>query len=71
MILIGLLVLLLGLTTLVLGIRGLKHRYQHPRFGGCGSMFAIVMGILTILFGLYLCCMALVLSGAIPIFIPR
>jgi len=63
---IGPLQLVLGLTTLVFGILGLKYRYKHPNLGGFGgSMFGIVMGVLTILFWLWLCFGLLLLtSGA-------
>ena len=48
----GPLQLVLGLITLIFGILGLKYREQHPNLVGyAGSLF----GILTILFGLFMC----------------
>jgi|SRR5665213_2146197 len=53
---LGPLQLLLGLTTLTFGVLGLMYRCKHPNRGGFGgNMFGIMMGILTILFGLFLC----------------
>ena len=54
MMLVGSLLLVLGLTTLLLGILG--YRSRQPTTGGMGcSIFGILLGILMILFGLLLC----------------
>jgi magnesium-transporting ATPase (P-type) len=56
--------LVLGLTTLVFGYLGLKYRDEHPNLGGFGgSMFGMVMGILTILVWLPICFILLLLSS--------
>jgi hypothetical protein len=62
---LGPLQLVLGLTTLAFGILGLFYRYKPATLGGfVGSTFGIVMGILTILFGLFLCFILLLISLA-------
>jgi hypothetical protein len=54
--LIGPLNLVVGLITLIFGISGLNYSKEHPNLGGYrGSMFGIVMGVLAILFGLFMC----------------
>jgi hypothetical protein len=63
--------LMLGLTTLVFGYLGLKYRDEHPNIGGFGgSMFGIVMGILTILIWLPICFILLLLSSGAGAFGP-
>jgi hypothetical protein len=53
---IGPLNLVVGLITLIFGISGLNYSKEHPNLGGFrGSMFGIVMGVLAILFGLFMC----------------
>jgi hypothetical protein len=53
---IGPLNLVVGLITLIFGIAGLNYSKEHPNLGGFrGSMFGIVMGVLAILFGLFMC----------------
>lgn len=53
---IGPLNLVVGLITLIFAISGLNYSKEHPNLGGFrGSMFGIVMGVLAILFGLFMC----------------
>jgi hypothetical protein len=64
---IGPLNLVVGLITLIFGISGLNYSKEHPNLGGFrGSMFGIVMGVLAILFGLFMCFVSLLLPLVVP-----
>jgi hypothetical protein len=64
---IGPLNLVVGLITLIFGISGLNYSKEHPNVGGFrSSMFGIVMGVLAILFGLFMCFVSLALLLLFP-----